>query len=78
MREEISRTTWERRTYKNKFKGALDKYNIIGGYSSPNFFPKSWDFDTIRSVGFWLFACFFTFEEIWIFLAFSIVQSLLQ
>ena len=27
-------------------KGALDKFNII-----PNFFQKSWDFYTIRSVG---------------------------
>ena len=32
----------------SQIKGALDKYNII-----PQLFPKkkSWDFDTIRSVG---------------------------
>ena len=32
--------------YIYEVKGALDKYNI-----SPNFFQKSWDFYTNRSVG---------------------------
>ena len=58
------------------FKGVLDKYNIY-----PDFYQKSWDLYTIRSVGIgndctlvlilvWL-AC----EEILIFLVFSIFQS---
>ena len=32
-----------------QIKGALDKYNIV--YHLPNFYQKSWDFYSIRSVG---------------------------
>ena len=51
--------------------------------SSPTFSKKSWDFYTITSVGMGndcmlSFTFQIDFEEIWIFLAFSIFQSRLQ
>ena len=37
--------------YMEKFKGTLDKYNIILQTSSPNFKKKSCDFYSIWSIG---------------------------
>ena len=63
-------------------KGTLDKYNIV-----PNFFPKKLGFLYIISVGMgkwpqnsphaeFYILHWFTFEEIWLFLAFSILSEI--
>ena len=65
----------------------IDSVCLLKGHwtSSPTFSRKSWDFYTIRSVGMgndcmlsFTFLDWFTFVEIWIFLAFFIFQSRLQ
>ena len=76
--------SWVKSFYSNRktyIKGTLDKFNII-----PNFFPKKVGIFISLEVLAWVkTACrvlrsidWLTFEDIWIFLAFSIFQSRLQ